>query len=172
MEQHGTSFLDKLDQGLTFLKFRSVLWLIGQVSRHGSCKQLGEVVVLLTGVHRADGWLELHQYRVSAHSDGIRACLKISSLSGLGLLEYLYWCEDLNMQPIMAVWAGEWYCWNEYCSIFISRLFSLEGKCPGKRAGTLYSTSHWSSRFSFWSVAPCSNSYEFILGELRGWRPC
>ncbi|PFH50482.1 glycoside hydrolase family 51 protein [Amanita thiersii Skay4041] len=25
---------------------------------------------------------------------------------GLGLLEYLNWCEDLNMQPIMAVWAG------------------------------------------------------------------
>lgn len=26
--------------------------------------------------------------------------------SGLGLLEYLHWCEDLDMQPIMAVWAG------------------------------------------------------------------
>ncbi|KAF9476813.1 arabinofuranosidase [Pholiota conissans] len=25
---------------------------------------------------------------------------------GLGLLEYLNWCEDLGMQPIMAVWAG------------------------------------------------------------------
>ncbi|KAF8342413.1 arabinofuranosidase [Amanita rubescens] len=25
---------------------------------------------------------------------------------GLGLLEYLHWCEDLDMQPIMAVWAG------------------------------------------------------------------
>ncbi|KZT22854.1 glycoside hydrolase family 51 protein [Neolentinus lepideus HHB14362 ss-1] len=25
---------------------------------------------------------------------------------GLGLLEYLYWCEDVGMQPIMAVWAG------------------------------------------------------------------
>ncbi|KAK0482509.1 arabinofuranosidase [Armillaria novae-zelandiae] len=25
---------------------------------------------------------------------------------GLGLLEYLTWCEDLNMEPIMAVWAG------------------------------------------------------------------
>lgn len=27
--------------------------------------------------------------------------------SGLGLLEYLNWCEDLDMQPIMAVWSGE-----------------------------------------------------------------
>ncbi|KAF9041206.1 glycoside hydrolase family 51 protein [Panaeolus papilionaceus] len=25
---------------------------------------------------------------------------------GLGLLEYLNWCEDLDMEPIMAVWAG------------------------------------------------------------------
>lgn len=25
---------------------------------------------------------------------------------GLGLLEYLTWCEDLGMEPIMAVWAG------------------------------------------------------------------
>ncbi|KAF9440964.1 glycoside hydrolase family 51 protein, partial [Macrolepiota fuliginosa MF-IS2] len=25
---------------------------------------------------------------------------------GLGLFEYLTWCEDLNMEPIMAVWAG------------------------------------------------------------------
>ncbi|KDR72487.1 hypothetical protein GALMADRAFT_270473 [Galerina marginata CBS 339.88] len=25
---------------------------------------------------------------------------------GLGLLDYLNWCEDLGMQPIMAVWAG------------------------------------------------------------------
>ncbi|KIJ61497.1 glycoside hydrolase family 51 protein [Hydnomerulius pinastri MD-312] len=25
---------------------------------------------------------------------------------GLGLLEYMYWCEDMEMEPIMAVWAG------------------------------------------------------------------
>ncbi|KAF9003408.1 arabinofuranosidase [Cyathus striatus] len=25
---------------------------------------------------------------------------------GLGLLDYLNWCEDLNMEPIMAVWSG------------------------------------------------------------------
>ncbi|EIW86286.1 glycoside hydrolase family 51 protein [Coniophora puteana RWD-64-598 SS2] len=25
---------------------------------------------------------------------------------GLGLLEYLYWCEDMEMEPFMAVWAG------------------------------------------------------------------
>ncbi|KAJ7698743.1 alfa-L-arabinofuranosidase precursor [Mycena rosella] len=25
---------------------------------------------------------------------------------GLGLMEYLNWCEDLNMQPIMAIWSG------------------------------------------------------------------
>ncbi|EKM75678.1 hypothetical protein AGABI1DRAFT_116269, partial [Agaricus bisporus var. burnettii JB137-S8] len=25
---------------------------------------------------------------------------------GLGILEYLHWCEDLNVEPIMGVWAG------------------------------------------------------------------
>ncbi|MEA3205004.1 MAG: alpha-L-arabinofuranosidase [Verrucomicrobiota bacterium] len=25
---------------------------------------------------------------------------------GLGLLEFLEWCEDLHMQPLLAVWAG------------------------------------------------------------------
>ncbi|KAF9003407.1 arabinofuranosidase [Cyathus striatus] len=29
-----------------------------------------------------------------------------TNTDGLGLLEYLHWCEDLNMQPIMAVWSG------------------------------------------------------------------
>lgn len=28
------------------------------------------------------------------------------STDGLGLLEYLEWCEDLNMQPVLAVYAG------------------------------------------------------------------
>lgn len=46
---------------------------------------------------------------MSSHSNGIRVRLKVFSLSGLGLLEYLYWCEDLDMEPIMAVWAGEYY---------------------------------------------------------------
>lgn len=27
--------------------------------------------------------------------------------SGLGILEYLHWCEDLNVEPIMGVWAGK-----------------------------------------------------------------
>lgn len=129
MEQHGTPFLDKFDRGLTFLKFRLVLWLIDQVSRHRSCKQLEEVVVLLIVVHRSDWWLVLHQYGVSSHSNGIRVRLKVSSLSGLGLLEYLYWCEDLEMQPIMAVWAGEWYRWNvtlQYIYLFPG--YSLSGQ--------------------------------------------
>lgn len=26
--------------------------------------------------------------------------------SGLGLMEYLNWCEDVGMEAIMAVWAG------------------------------------------------------------------
>jgi alpha-N-arabinofuranosidase len=30
----------------------------------------------------------------------------ITLSSGLGLLEYLYWCEDVGMEPIMAVWSG------------------------------------------------------------------
>ena len=25
---------------------------------------------------------------------------------GLGLIEYLHWCEDLNLEPVLAVWAG------------------------------------------------------------------
>ncbi|KAG6828329.1 hypothetical protein H0H87_002384 [Tephrocybe sp. NHM501043] len=29
-----------------------------------------------------------------------------TNTDGLGLLEYLTWCEDSGMQPIMAVWAG------------------------------------------------------------------
>ncbi|TFK48849.1 glycoside hydrolase family 51 protein [Heliocybe sulcata] len=29
-----------------------------------------------------------------------------TNTDGLGLMEYLYWCEDVGMQPIMAVWAG------------------------------------------------------------------
>lgn len=28
--------------------------------------------------------------------------------SGLDLLEYMYFCEDLGMEPIMAVWAGRY----------------------------------------------------------------
>ncbi|KAF2182180.1 glycoside hydrolase family 51 protein [Zopfia rhizophila CBS 207.26] len=26
--------------------------------------------------------------------------------NGLGLIEYLHWCDDLNMEPVLAVWAG------------------------------------------------------------------
>lgn len=25
---------------------------------------------------------------------------------GLGLAEYLFWCEDLEIEPILAVWSG------------------------------------------------------------------
>ncbi|KAI9658774.1 MAG: hypothetical protein M1821_002334 [Bathelium mastoideum] len=27
---------------------------------------------------------------------------------GLGLIEYLYWCQDLDIEPILAVWGGEY----------------------------------------------------------------
>ncbi|EAU81465.2 alpha-L-arabinofuranosidase A [Coprinopsis cinerea okayama7 len=40
---------------------------------------------------RSNGRLDLCQHRLP---------------SGLGLLEYLYWCEDINAEPIMGVWAG------------------------------------------------------------------
>lgn len=33
--------------------------------------------------------------------------LTVVPFSGLGLYEYLLWCEDLGMEPIMGVWAGE-----------------------------------------------------------------
>lgn len=26
--------------------------------------------------------------------------------NGLGLVEYMYWCQDLGMEPVLAVWAG------------------------------------------------------------------
>ena len=28
------------------------------------------------------------------------------SSDGMGLLEFLEWCEDLKMEPVLAVWAG------------------------------------------------------------------
>ena len=62
------------------------------------------------------------------HSNGIRVRLKVPSLSGLGLLEYLYWCEDLDMQPIMAVWAGEWYPSNASLQYIYFSGFSLSGQ--------------------------------------------
>ena len=45
MEQHGNLFPNTFKQGLAYLQFRSVLWLIGQVSDHTS--NLQEVVLLL-----------------------------------------------------------------------------------------------------------------------------
>ncbi len=41
----------------------------------------------------------------SSSFGGVGAYLNVC-FSGLGLFEYLTWCEDLNMEPIMAVWAG------------------------------------------------------------------
>lgn len=29
-----------------------------------------------------------------------------TNTNGLGLVEYLHWCDDLNMEPVLAVWAG------------------------------------------------------------------
>ncbi len=37
---------------------------------------------------------------------GHRSPWRYRSTDGLGLLEYLEWCEDLNMQPLLAVYAG------------------------------------------------------------------
>jgi alpha-N-arabinofuranosidase len=37
---------------------------------------------------------------------GHRSPWKYQSSDGLGLLEFLGWCEDLNMQPVLAVYAG------------------------------------------------------------------
>lgn len=41
----------------------------------------------------------------------LKACVMalIFCNSGLGLMEYLNWCEDLGMEAIMAVWAGMQY---------------------------------------------------------------
>ena len=37
---------------------------------------------------------------------GHRSPWNYHSTDGLGLLEFLYWCEDLHMQPVLAVFAG------------------------------------------------------------------
>lgn len=41
-----------------------------------------------------------------AHRPGHRSPWGYWSTDGLGLLEYLEWCEDLGMQPVLAVFAG------------------------------------------------------------------
>jgi len=41
-----------------------------------------------------------------AHRPGHRSPWKYWSTDGMGLLEYLNWCEDLRMQPVLAVFAG------------------------------------------------------------------
>ena len=37
---------------------------------------------------------------------GHRSPWRYQSSDGMGLLEFLYWCEDLKMQPVLAVYAG------------------------------------------------------------------
>ena len=37
---------------------------------------------------------------------GHRSCWNYWSTDGMGLLEFLEWCEDLHMQPVLAVFAG------------------------------------------------------------------
>lgn len=37
--------------------------------------------------------------------------------SGLGLLEYLQFFEDVGMEPIMAVWSGESFCQRSILSL-------------------------------------------------------
>jgi len=37
---------------------------------------------------------------------GHQGCWDYRASDGMGLLEYLEWCEDLNMQPVLAVYAG------------------------------------------------------------------
>jgi alpha-L-arabinofuranosidase len=37
---------------------------------------------------------------------GHRCCWGYQSTDGMGLLEYLEWCEDLHMEPVLAVFAG------------------------------------------------------------------
>ena len=37
---------------------------------------------------------------------GHRCCWNYPSSDGMGLLEYLQWCEDLHMEPVLAVYAG------------------------------------------------------------------
>jgi alpha-L-arabinofuranosidase len=37
---------------------------------------------------------------------GHRSCWNYRSTDGMGLLEFMNWCEDLNIQPVLAVFAG------------------------------------------------------------------
>jgi alpha-L-arabinofuranosidase len=41
-----------------------------------------------------------------AQRPGHRCCWGYQSTDGMGLLEYLEWCEDLHMEPVLAVFAG------------------------------------------------------------------
>ena len=41
-----------------------------------------------------------------AIAPGHRCCWNYPSSDGMGLLEYLEWCEDLHMEPVLAVYAG------------------------------------------------------------------
>lgn len=31
-----------------------------------------------------------------------------ANTDGLGLIEYMFWCQDLNLEPVLAVWSGEY----------------------------------------------------------------
>jgi len=42
----------------------------------------------------------------NAQRPGHRCCWGYPSTDGMGLLEYLEWCEDLHMEPVLAVFAG------------------------------------------------------------------
>ena len=50
------------------------------------------------------------------------------SSDGVGLLEYLEWCEDLHMQPVLAVWAG--YALNR-TSVPQDQSGPIRPGCPG-----------------------------------------
>ena len=41
-----------------------------------------------------------------AHRPGHQGTWSYRSSDGMGLLEFMEWCEDLKMQPVLAVWAG------------------------------------------------------------------
>lgn len=47
--------------------------------------------------------------------------------SGLGFYEYLLWCEDLGMEPIMAVWAGKQRFPDCVTRVLMSAGYSLGG---------------------------------------------
>jgi alpha-N-arabinofuranosidase len=60
----------------------------------------------LEGDHIADRFPWDQTLHDLSQRPGHAGCWRYRASDGMGLLEYLEWCEDLNIQPVLAVYAG------------------------------------------------------------------